>query len=206
MKASRRLTIVLAGAAATLALGSFAWAAIPGVGGAISGCYDKSSGQLRVTDTATNQPKGCSSKEAAIVWNQQGVPGPQGPQGAAGPSMVYIKRYPDLKAVGTTETGIAALANPFGGQYLLTAKIQIGTFASTGFVTCRLYSADDELDESSATLSSPSPNPQTTLYLTGAIGPNAPSSNMNVQCLASTGGFAGNAVITATQVGTVTFR
>ena len=54
MKARKKLTIVLAGAVAALAVGSLAFAAIPDVNGVIHGCYDKQSGLMRVTDTDTN--------------------------------------------------------------------------------------------------------------------------------------------------------
>ena len=69
---SKKLAFVAAGAVAALALGSFAFAAIPDGGGVIHACYKKDTGVLRVTDTATNVPKGCTTKETALDWNQQG--------------------------------------------------------------------------------------------------------------------------------------
>ena len=50
MKTHRKLTLLLAGALAALTLGSIAWAAIPDGVGVINGCYEKQSGQLRVTE------------------------------------------------------------------------------------------------------------------------------------------------------------
>ena len=58
------------GALAALALGSFAWAAIPDGNGTIHACYDKASGALRVTDPDTNKPRGCTSKETELDWYQ----------------------------------------------------------------------------------------------------------------------------------------
>ena len=91
MKMQKKLALGLAAALAALVAGSLAWAAIPDPRGVIYGCYDKQSGELRVMDTQTGQPKACGSKEQPLNWNQQGpqglqgVPGPQGPAGAQGP-------------------------------------------------------------------------------------------------------------------------
>ena len=89
MKMNKKLALGLVAAVATLALGSIAWAAIPDPRGMITGCYDKASGALRVTDSQTGQPKACGAKELPLNWNQQGpqgLPGPQGPQGPQGPA------------------------------------------------------------------------------------------------------------------------
>jgi type VI protein secretion system component Hcp len=86
MNARKKLTFVVAGTIAALAVGSVAFASIPGSGGVISACYEKGSGKLRVTDTDTNKPKACTSDEVPLSWNQEGPQGPQGPQGAPGPA------------------------------------------------------------------------------------------------------------------------
>jgi len=89
MKMNKKLALGLVAAVGTLALGSIAWAAIPDPRGTITGCYDKASGALRVTDSRTGQPKPCGAKELPLNWNQQGpqgLPGPQGPQGPQGPA------------------------------------------------------------------------------------------------------------------------
>ena len=57
MKTRTKLTLFFA-ALAALALGSYAWAAIPDGTGTIHACYAKGSGALRVTNPETNQPKG----------------------------------------------------------------------------------------------------------------------------------------------------
>lgn len=51
----------------------------------INACYDNATGKLRFTNPLTNVPKGCTTKEAALRWDDIGEPGPQGPQGAQGP-------------------------------------------------------------------------------------------------------------------------
>jgi hypothetical protein len=72
-----------------IAGGASAFASLPDGAGVVHGCYDKASGQLRVTDPNTNTPKGCSTKEAALNWNQQGPQGPAGPAGITGLHQVY---------------------------------------------------------------------------------------------------------------------
>ena len=78
----RDLLGAIAGAAIATALaGGIAWAAIPGAGGVIQGCYQKVEGQLRVIDPDTG---GCLPSEVAISWNEQGVQGEEGDPGVAG--------------------------------------------------------------------------------------------------------------------------
>ena len=72
---------MLAGGAVVLAVGGVALASIPNSDGVIDGCYNSSSGALRVIDTSS---EACSFKETAISWNQQGPPGSPGGQGAPG--------------------------------------------------------------------------------------------------------------------------
>jgi hypothetical protein len=69
------------------AAGAIAYASIPDPSGAIHGCYNSATGQLRVIDpSATNDPNPTKSSclknvESAISWSQTG---PQGPKGDAG--------------------------------------------------------------------------------------------------------------------------
>src|SRR2546423_1802703 len=78
----RDLLSAAAGAAvASVLSGGIAWAAIPGGGGVINGCYQKNEGQLRVIDPATTA---CRSSEVPISWNAQGIEGAKGDPGAPG--------------------------------------------------------------------------------------------------------------------------
>lgn len=61
-------------AALMIALGGVAFAAIPDSSGTIHGCYQKSNGNLRVVDSASE----CRNTERAIAWNQEGPPGSGG--------------------------------------------------------------------------------------------------------------------------------
>jgi hypothetical protein len=127
MKIGRKLALVLAGIAATLAVGSIAVAAIPDVGGTVHGCYEKVSGQLRVTDPQTNAPKTCTVKETPLDWNLrgiQGLPGPEGPAGPAGEPGADPTADAFVRGFGT-DVGNAAAATGADctlGQVLLTAS------------------------------------------------------------------------------------
>ena len=115
MTARTKLAITAAVSIAALAIGGIAFAAIPDGAGAIHGCYDKQSGALRVTDTASNQPKSCTAKETALSWNQQG---PAGEPGSDPRADSWIQRF-------GTDTGFAAAANGADcttGEMLLTAS------------------------------------------------------------------------------------
>lgn len=65
-----------------LAAGGAVAASIPGPDGIIHGCYNSSSGNLRVIEGTES----CRSSELALNWSQNGRPGPQGPQGIQGPA------------------------------------------------------------------------------------------------------------------------
>jgi hypothetical protein len=76
----RSIVAAVAGAivAAVLA-GGVAWAAIPGTGGVIQGCYD-SGGNVKVVEALP-----CPRGHTAFQWNQQGIQGLKGDKGDPGP-------------------------------------------------------------------------------------------------------------------------
>lgn len=61
------------------ALAAGAWSP-SGVDGALHGCYQKVTGNLRLTDPVVS----CRNDELAVVWNRSGQPGAAGPAGAPG--------------------------------------------------------------------------------------------------------------------------
>ena len=69
---------VLVGAISTALIGGIAWAAIPGPGGIIQGCYD-AGGNLKVVHALP-----CPKNHTSLPWNQQGVPGTNGTNGTNG--------------------------------------------------------------------------------------------------------------------------
>lgn len=81
-RSAKTLWAAVLGVAATAAIGSIAWAAIPNSAGVISGCYEKRTGILRVIDAAAG--KTCLSFESPISWNQKGPMGDGGPPGPPG--------------------------------------------------------------------------------------------------------------------------
>src|SRR5881397_3611216 len=79
----RRWPWLIAACLGVLALVGGAAASIPyDSNGVIHGCYSKTSGSLRIIDSAA----ACSGTEAAVTWNQTGPKGDTGPQGPAGPT------------------------------------------------------------------------------------------------------------------------
>jgi type VI secretion system secreted protein Hcp len=70
------VAVALVGAAVGAAV-----AAVPDANGVITGCYNVTSGALRIVDTARSK---CSSSETTLTWNQKGVKGDQGAQGVQG--------------------------------------------------------------------------------------------------------------------------
>jgi hypothetical protein len=78
-------TPAAAAVAAVLAVaGGLAYAAAPGAGGELHGCYRTSggdqAGQLRLVGDGV----ACRSNELAVQWNAQGPSGPAGPAGPSG--------------------------------------------------------------------------------------------------------------------------
>ena len=77
---SRRDIVAAAAGAvvATVLAGGVAWAAIPGPGGVIQGCYD-AGGNVKVVETLP-----CPRGYTSLPWSQQGPQGIQGPKGDKG--------------------------------------------------------------------------------------------------------------------------
>jgi hypothetical protein len=71
--------LVILGCAVVLVVGgAVAYAAIPSANGVFTACINKTSGAVRIIDTATAQR--CSSNELRRSWNQQGADGVSGYQ------------------------------------------------------------------------------------------------------------------------------
>jgi hypothetical protein len=112
MRLKRQGLRMLLGAGASLVvLTGVAWAAVPGAGGLISGCYEDRSGILRVIDAEAG--KNCRPDETAIGWNQQGPKGDIGPQGPPG---VQGSPGPQGEAGPAGEQGERGETGPAGPQ------------------------------------------------------------------------------------------
>lgn len=120
--ARRNLVAYAALVAALVAVGGVAYSSIPDPQGVIHGCYDNTTGALRVIDTAGSDV--CRGGQTALDWNQQGQPGLPGPPGVA---LTYAKSTSGpvaLPAPGQ-QTTVAALTVP-GGSYAIFAKAMGG--------------------------------------------------------------------------------
>jgi hypothetical protein len=135
----KRIWLVAATIVATLGLVAFAQAAIPGADGVINGCYNKTTGNLRVVDSGSP----CTNAESALSWNQagtQGQPGPQGPQGPSGSSHAY-------RAVGSSllpsDSGVnlAGVHNLPAGSYVVMVSVSVYQ-SYTYPIICDLRRAD----------------------------------------------------------------
>ena len=127
--ARRNLVTYLALALALALTGSVAYSAIPDSGDVIHGCYDNSSGAVRVIDTEAGGV--CRGGETALDWNQQGPPGvpgatgAQGPQGAQGPPGVGT-------VYGKSAGGPVALPKPGNKKTVVSLTVPRGSYAITG--------------------------------------------------------------------------
>jgi hypothetical protein len=135
--ARRNVVAYVALGAALGAAGGVAYSSIPDAQGVIHGCYDNTTGALRVIDTDASGV--CRGGETALDWNQQGQPGPTGHTGVPGPAgppgaaLTYGKSASGpvaLPSPGQPKT-IATLVVP-GGSYAIFAKA-VGALTVPGF-------------------------------------------------------------------------
>jgi hypothetical protein len=104
---------------------------IPSPSGVFTGCYNKTSGALRVIDPSKGQH--CAAKEARVTWNQKGQTGPAGPrgpkgatgargpigpQGPAGPGLLAWA-YVNANGTVASSSGNVTVANPGPGTYCI---------------------------------------------------------------------------------------
>jgi len=122
--ARRSVRLLLVTAVLLAVGGGIAYATIPDENGVIHGCRNKTTGQLRVIDTAANPPRNtCSSLfEAPLDWNQTGPQGPKGDKGDQGEQGIQGIQGPpgpgnDARAVvqqAPSDPGIPTTFVPFG--------------------------------------------------------------------------------------------
>lgn len=199
---SKKLAFVAAGAVAALALGSFAFAAIPDGGGVIHACYKKDTGAVRVTDTDTNLPKGCTSKETALDWNQRG------------PSNAYVSGWGSQTVPANVWTQVVSRTLP-PGKYVVSAKVMVeakNLNTPPTIVMCGLDASTanaSSLDYARGTVSSNASGDVMVATL-GLVNSNThmlmnAGGTVSVSCQAPQAIFAHEAQITAIQVGEIDF-
>ncbi len=205
---------ILIGLVVGLLLGSatMAVASIPDAQGVISACRNKSSGAVRLIDTALKQT--CTKTEAAISWNRTGPAGPvgaQGPAGEAGSSPAYVAvrdpRNGPIEFSPLTETTrvIQTFEDVEPGWYTATAVIGVGGAPAGSRLTCTLNGGSEENFWAGDTGSAPSDEEgiklQTTLRVT-----DQPEFPVIVRCTATGLGADEAIFITQYQVTLVGFE
>src|SRR4051812_22172147 len=80
---ARARWVVPAAVVGTLAMGGVAFASMPDSGRAIDGCYDKSGGSPRGTESSR---RNCDKAQPGLNWNLSGPRGASGTDGTPGSS------------------------------------------------------------------------------------------------------------------------
>ncbi len=145
---------VLAGALATALVGGIAWAAIPGPGGVIQGCYDNG-GNLKVVDALP-----CPKNWTPLQWNQSGPPGANGMNGTNG------EDGQDGVSPTVAQLQVGDVNCPTGGAAItdadqMTAYVCNGAAGADGDDFSGTYTAGDysiSVTEDGITLSGPASN------------------------------------------------
>jgi hypothetical protein len=127
--------IVVSLLALCVALGGVAYAAIPGPGGVIKGCYNPTG--TRHALSVVDQDADCPSPNVVLPFNQHGAQGAQGPQGKQGPQGIGGSLGPSVAyttspflpngafiLLGKQSKTLAKLSVP-GGSYFVIAKATI---------------------------------------------------------------------------------
>jgi hypothetical protein len=217
---TRKTAALTAGALfAAVAVGAV-YAAIPGAGGVIHGCYKTSHGQLRVIDDTTD---GCLPSETALVWSQTGPAGPAGPAGPIGPvgpvgpigpagpagedgASAAISSHrgtgPVSAPPGAAFTTVVTRAVP-EGFYVFVAKAVITTDTSTGsdcILTYDLGAGEIEADRSNQSPFNSSVTARTTHNLQRLLQFGTGAATVRLNCRAGTEWTATESGIIAIQV------
>jgi hypothetical protein len=109
---SKKRWLLAAAAVAALAAAAVAYGQIPGQDGTISTCYTKSTGAIRVIDSAAL----CGKGETSLSWNQRGPAGPPGPAGATGQTGATGQAGPPGQTGATGQAGPPGQTGATGPQ------------------------------------------------------------------------------------------
>jgi hypothetical protein len=160
LKAAGRLVrrsprMFVLGAAAVLAVGGVASAAIPDSDDQeIHGCYQKNQGQLRVIDAEAGDT--CRPSEEPLTWNQEGPQGPAGPEGPTGPRgpSDAFSRFHDAEVAATDLAAPRLLELPVpAGRFATTATAIVrNAGAGPAAITCQTLHPSGDFDLARATL------------------------------------------------------
>jgi hypothetical protein len=124
---NKRIGLITAGLATGLVMvggTAFAVTSSPGSGGTIYGCYNNSSGALKVLDSSTAT---CPTGFSSLNWSVKGPQGNQGPQGATGAT------GPQGATGATGPQGATGPAGATGATGATGPQGPAGTSAAPGF-------------------------------------------------------------------------
>lgn len=131
----RRALLILVSAGALVAAGAGieAIASIPDAHGVIHGCYSKSTGALRVIDSAKHK---CPRGTKALNWNQRGPRGPRGPRGALATTPINVSYTATRATAYTLKTNNLTLLLECGDNRIGPSDANVAVYAlSTHGVT-----------------------------------------------------------------------
>ena len=131
----RRALLILVSAGVLVAAGAGieAIASIPDAHGVIHGCYSKSTGALRVIDSAKHK---CPRGTKALNWNQRGPRGPRGPRGALATTPINVSYTATRATAYTLKTNNVTLLLECGDNRIGANAANVAVYAlSTHGVT-----------------------------------------------------------------------
>jgi uncharacterized protein YjbI with pentapeptide repeats len=110
-------------------------AKIPDANGVVHGCYSKTTGALRVTDSS------CAAGEKKLSWNQKGIQGPKGDKGDAGlPGPVGVS--PRVVCPACDKSGANLSQQKLQGVYYAAATLEGANLSGADLSGADLRGAD----------------------------------------------------------------
>jgi hypothetical protein len=131
---TRKRVALIVGSVTLLTASGIAYATIPDTSGVIHGCYVRSTGALKVIDTAKGQV--CNSEQQALNWNQAGPVGARGETGPRGPSG-SAKAWAYVASDGSLNSAfrVSKVDDLSGGLYCVLLDPSIDPFTAAAVVT-----------------------------------------------------------------------
>ena len=161
------------------ATGGVAFATIPAADGTISGCYQTTTGALRVIDRDAGQQ--CNPSEREIDWNRAGLDGPPGPPG---PSDAWDAQATGVLTPGSEirlSQGTPILLPP--GNYLISGAASWPPVESgAASVFCNATAAADGTGSTSGGFERASPEGGGSLSTMGALTVNSGHGQVYMEC------------------------
>jgi hypothetical protein len=126
----KRSTLVALVVGLGVTAGGIAYASIPDSNGLIQGCYQKTSGALRVIDTGG---KGCTGSEKPLSWGRTGPPGTNGANGVSGYELVWHEELYQAP-FGTDPVNVGSVAMCPSGKFATGGGGEVSFFSDDLFI------------------------------------------------------------------------